>query len=386
MSNLLNLRKFVAPESIFGAGARHMVAQYVKNLGGNRAFIVSDPGVVKAGWVAEVERDLQDSQIAYYLFTQVTPNPRDTEIEQGARAFIEHDCDVIVAVGGGSPMDCAKGIGVVVGNHREIGSFEGVDQVNLPGPPLICIPTTSGTAADLSQFAIVTSLDQRRKYAIISKTVVPDVALIDPETNTTKDSYLTACTGIDSLVHAIEAYVSSASSALTDTHALTAIELLNTGLPEALEKPYDVAVRAKVALGCMHAGLAFSNASLGAVHAMAHSLGGFLDLPHGECNAILLRHVMAFNAPIAAERFDQIGHKLGLDFRGMTEKQRSRAVLKAVEELTRRVGIIDKLGSKGVRSGDIPDLSNNAMVDPCMITNPRIPNKRDIETVYEEAL
>lgn len=386
MTSILELRKFVAPEFIFGADARKLVSRYVTNLGGSKALIVTDVGIIAAGWVDEVTNNLEEAGFEITLFSAVTPNPRDFEVEAGARQFIEQDCDIIVAIGGGSPMDCAKGICIVVANKRPIGQFEGVDQVDIPGPPLICIPTTSGTAADLSQFAIIGNMEQQRKFAIISKMVVPDVALIDPVTNITMDSYLTACTGIDSLVHAIEAFVSSAASPITDTHALTAIRLLRQGLPVVMDRPNDHEARATIALGCLHAGLAFSNASLGAVHAMAHSLGGLLDLPHGECNALLLSHVLAFNQQTTPERFEKIGVEMGINFKGMTVTQRISTLIKEVNWLTDELGITKTLAARGVRTVDIPDLAKNALVDPCMITNPRKPNIRDIETVYEEAL
>lgn len=386
MSNILDLRKFVAPETIFGAGARLMVARYIRNLGGHHAFIVTDPGVIAAGWVNDVIDALYKAGIDTTLYDKVSPNPRDHEIADGALAFQNAGCDIIVAVGGGSPMDCAKGVGIVVGNQRDIGSFEGVDQVDMPGPPLICIPTTAGTAADLSQFAIVSNQAEHRKFAIISKTVVPDVSLIDPETNVTMDHHLTSCTGVDALVHAIEAFVSLASSPITDTHALTAMELITNNLPKVLANPGDVETRAQVTLGCMHAGMAFSNASLGAVHAMAHSLGGLLDLPHGECNAILLRHVVEFNSNTATDRYAKIGEKIGVPLAGLSTEGKTRALLKRIEELTLSVGIKDTLGIKGVKTVDIPDLATNALNDPCMVTNPRQPNKRDIEVVFEEAL
>ncbi len=194
-------------------------------------------------------------------------------------------------------MDCAKGIGIVSTNRKNILDIEGIDNVPIPGPPLICIPTTSGTSADVSQFAIINDTVEKRKIAIISKTVVPDVALIDPLTTLTMPAYLTACTGIDALVHAVEAYVSTANSPLLDLHALEAVRLVCTNLPQVLAAPTDLELRGKMTLASLQAGLAFSNASLGAVHAMAHSLGGLLDLPHGECNALLLDHVVNFNYP-----------------------------------------------------------------------------------------
>ncbi|WP_135080508.1 alcohol dehydrogenase-like regulatory protein ErcA [Terasakiella sp. SH-1] len=386
MGNIQELRKFVAPEFIVGIGARKLAPRYVHNFAGTKALVVTDPGVIEAGWVGDVVNELIAENIDHIVFDQVTPNPRNTEVMAGAQVYQQHGCDVIIAIGGGSPMDCAKGIGIAVTNETHVDTFEGVDQVNIPGPPLICIPTTSGTAADVSQFSIITNMAEYRKYAIISKTVVPDVSLIDPETSLTMDAHLTACTGMDSLVHAIEAYFSRANSSMTDMHALQGMDFLLDALPKVMENPNDLEARSSVTMGCLHAGLAFSNASLGAVHAMAHSLGGLLDLPHGECNAILLRHVVEFNAREVPERLDIVGHKFGLQLDGMLTGQKTKRVLQAIEDLSSLVGIKDKLAAKGVKISDIPDLAENALIDPCMITNPRTPNRRDIECVYEEAL
>jgi alcohol dehydrogenase class IV len=264
--------------------------------------------------------------------------------------------------------------------------LEGVDKVAEPMPPVICVPTTGGTSADVSQFVIVNDLELRTKVAIISKSVVPDVSLVDPETLTTMDPFLTACTGMDALVHAVEAYVSNAHSPLTDVHALQAIRLIYPNLTACLRDPKDVALRGPVMLGSLEAGLAFSNASLGAVHAMAHSLGGYLDLPHGECNAMLLHHVAAFNFPSASERYEQIGAAMGLDMRGMKKSQKRVTVLAAIQRLRDKTGVGATLGSRGVKKGDVADLAKHALLDACLVTNPRRPDRRDLEVIYEEAL
>lgn len=220
--------------------------------------------------------------------------------------------------------------------------------------------------------------------AIVSKMLVPDVALIDPETLLTMPSYLAACTGMDALTHAIEAFVSNASSPLTDVLALEAISLVNDSIIQSLDKPDDIKLRARMMRGSMLAGLAFSNAILGAVHAMAHSLGGLLDLPHGECNAILLRHVVAFNYDEAADRYQRIAQAMGLP--GGDKKQVKTSLLDKIYRLQTAVGITRTLGELGVKPGDVPQLARNAIMDACMATNPRRAGQRDIEVVYEEAL
>lgn len=380
------LRKFVAPEYVFGRGARKLAGQYARNLGARKVLVVTDPGVMQAGWTADVTAALEVEGLQYEIFADISPNPRAEQVMAGADRYAAAACNILVAVGGGSPMDCAKGIGIVHSHRRPILDFAGVDQVTQPIPPLICIPTTGGTSADVSQFAIITDLRERVKIAIVSKAVVPDLALIDPETLASMSPYLTACTGMDALTHAIEAFVSNASSAMTDIHALEAIRLLSNHLVASVEQPDDLNLRSQVMLASLQAGLAFSNAILGATHAMAHSLGGYLDLPHGECNAILLDHVTAYNLAVVPERFDAIAGALGLDQRGLTRAQRAQQLLDRLREIKRSVGIDRHLGELGVHRTDLGELSRHAAADACLVTNPRPAGVGDIESIYEEAL
>ncbi|MDY7220343.1 alcohol dehydrogenase-like regulatory protein ErcA [Denitrificimonas sp. JX-1] len=384
--SITELRKFVSPEIVFGVGSRHRAGHFVSTFGATKVLIVSDLGVQEAGWVADIEVSLQEQGIEYHVFTEVSPNPRVEEVMQGAHTYQLHGCTAIVAIGGGSPMDCAKAIGIVVAHGRSILDFEGVDTIRLPSPPLVLIPTTAGTSADVSQFVIISNPQERMKFSIVSKAVVPDVALIDPETTVTMDSFLAACTGIDALVHAIEAFVSVGSGPLTDTHALEAMRLISGNLVDMIKNPQDIALREQIMLGSMQAGLAFSNAILGAVHAMSHSLGGYLDLPHGQCNAALIEHVVAFNYNSAPERFKVIAQTLGIDCRGLTSAQVQVRLVNHLIDFKCAVGFHSSLGEYGVSSSDIPFLSRHAMTDPCILTNPRSSNQRDMEVVYAEAL
>ncbi|NLY17066.1 MAG: iron-containing alcohol dehydrogenase [Gammaproteobacteria bacterium] len=387
MSDHLGLvRKFVSPEIVFGTGCRHRAGSFVSGFGARKALVVSDPGVMAAGWTDDVIRSLREQGVEHHLFSAVSPNPRVEEVMRGAEEYRLHGCTAIVAIGGGSPMDCAKAIGIVAAHGRSILEFEGVDTIRIPSPPLVLIPTTAGTSADVSQFVIISNQTERVKFSIVSKAVVPDVSLIDPETTLTMDPFLAACTGIDALVHALEAFVSIGSGPLTDTHALEAMRLLNEHLVPMIASPQDIALREKVMLGSMQAGLAFSNAILGAVHAMSHSLGGFLDLPHGLCNAALVEHVVAFNFSAAPERFKVIAQTLGIDCRGLTSEQVRAALIRHLGELKQAVGFHDTLARHGVRGSDLALLAGHAMSDPCILTNPRKSNQRDIEVVYGEAL
>ncbi|NLV96971.1 MAG: iron-containing alcohol dehydrogenase [Desulfovibrionales bacterium] len=382
----LPLRKFAAPEIIFGLGALDLVGQYTAKFGMSKPLVVSDPGVINSGWADKTIHDLDHLGITSALFSNITPNPRAQEVMAGVQVYHEEQCDGLIAVGGGSPMDCAKAIGIVVSNAGHILEYEGVDKIVIPMPPLICLPTTAGTSADISQFSIINDTERRTKIAIISKAIIPDLALIDPQTLMTMPPYEAACTGMDALTHAIEAFVSNAQSAMTDVHALEAIRLIYGSLVKSLANPEDMELRAQIMLGSMQAGLAFSNASLGAVHALAHSLGGYKDLPHGECNAILLPHVIDFNFSAVPQRFTLIAQTMGLDTQKMTTSMIQKWLLKTIYALRAAVGIKDTLKDKGVSSQDIPILAAKAVLDPCLVTNPKSINQHDIEKIYEKAM
>jgi len=373
------MRKFVAPEFIFGIGARHRAAFYAQNMLARRVLVVTDPGVTAAGWPEQLLDSLDETGIAATVFDAITPNPKDHEVMAGAQRYRDAGCDVIIAIGGGSVIDCAKGIGIVSANGGHILDYEGVDRIPRPGPPLICIPTTAGTSADISQFAIINNTGKRYKIAIISKSVVPDVALVDPETTTTMPPRLTACTGLDALTHAVEAFVSTASSPVVDVHALAAIALVRDNLPRVIAEPTDTEARENMALASLQAGLAFSNASLGAVHAMAHSLGGYLDLPHGESNALLLDHVIRFNHGAAGGRYAPIARAFDVADDG-------EMLARAIDALRSRCGIEAGLGRRGVTHGVIDELAPWAAKDACLFTNPRQASVADIKTIYAEAL
>jgi alcohol dehydrogenase class IV len=381
---LLNLRKFIAPEIVYGEGALELAGRHAVNFGATKVLIVTDPGVQSAGWASKVEARLRESSIPFVTFNGVTPNPKDYEVMTGAELCRDEGCDLIIAVGGGSPMDCAKGIGVVMGNPGNILDFEGVDEVHQPGPPLIFIPTTAGTSADVSQFAIITDTRRKVKIAIISKMVIPDIALVDPKTTVTMSPELTAETGMDALCHAFEAYVSNASSPLTDMAARSAIQSIVAHLLGAYRNPNDLAHRNGMMMASLMAGLAFSNASLGLVHAMAHSLGGFLGLAHGECNALLLDKVIAYNYPSAAERYDQLAPLMGVNQDRLSPGENASVLSESVASLRKQVGIDRRLIDMGVAFSDLPRLAGYAYQDPCLATNPRKATPEEIEEIYRD--
>ncbi len=385
----MELRKFVAPEIIIGEDASLLIGRYLHHFSSHKPMIVTDKGIREQDWFDAIMEILAHEVEDYVIFDDVTPNPKDYEAMKGAHLFLEEGCDLIVAVGGGSPMDCAKCISVVSSNGGHILDYEGVDQVDLPGPPLICIPSTAGTSADVSQFTIINDSTMNIKKTIISKKVVPDLALIDPIPLMTMPSYLAACTGIDALTHAIEAFVSNAHSPLTDVHALEAIRLIGENLEACVlsieEGKPDKELCYLMMTASLDAGLAFSNASLGAVHAMAHSLGGFFDLPHGECNSILLKYIVEANYESAKDRYDCIAKALGVE-----EKSERKATGDDLIERLHNMGIqlnIAQTLAVDVLSNDIMDkLVTNAMEDPCMVTNPKQLSSMELRKVYERIL
>ncbi len=386
LDDLLKLRKFIAPEIVYGPGALRLAGRHARNFGASKALVVTDPGIRKAGWTARVEASLSGEDVPYEIFDGVTSNPKDHEVMAGAELYRRRGCDLILAVGGGSPMDCAKGIGVVVGNDRPVLEFEGVDEVPNPGPPLIFIPTTAGTSADVSQFAIITDSARKVKIAIVSKMVIPDIAIVDPETTVTMPPDLTASTGMDALCHAFEAHVSTAGSMLTDLTSLEAARLVLGNLYGAYRQPENMAFRDHMMMASMMAGLAFSNASLGLVHAMAHSLGGILDMAHGECNAILLAHVVRFNYPAAADKYARMAGAMGIDVIEENPERAAMALAGKIDDLRKKLGITRRLSELGVRAADLPRIAEFAAQDPCLSTNPRTATPQQIVEIYKQIL
>ena len=386
METILNLRKFVMPEVVFGKGARKLAGQYAEKFSLKKVLLVTDKGIIENGWVEDVVKSLDELGIEYILFTELTPNPKDFEVMLGAESFKNNRCDGIIAIGGGSPMDLAKGVGIISTNGGMIVDYKGVDMITKAIPPMIFIPTTAGTSADVSQFGIISDTKKKIKVAIVSKNIIPDVALIDYETTLTMDNYLTACTGIEAFTHAIEAYVSKVSSPLTDIHAIEAINIIFNYLPLIIKEPDNLQYREKLMFASMEAGFAFSNAILGAVHAMAHSLGGLLDLPHGECNGILLNHVVDFNYSSTPDKFNKISEVIGIKMHNYNSQEKKLILFDKLQELKESIGIIKSLKELGVRESDIPLLAHNALNDACIITNPREAAKEDIEKIFYKAM
>ncbi len=382
----LRLSKFHAPEIVFGPNSLAEAAHAAIRLGARRPLVVTDPGLTEAGWPAELIAQLRAAGLAPQVWTDVTPNPKDHEIEAGHERYVESGCDVVLGIGGGSVIDAAKGIALLAANGGRILDYEGIDRIEHPIPPLIMMPSTSGTGADVSQFCIVTDTERHTKITIMGRALVPDVSVIDPRLLVTMPDALNAATGLDALTHGIEAFVSLAHGPLTDHHALQAISLVNDNLARTMYDPHDTGARSFMAQAALEAGLAFTNAILGATHAMSHQVGGMLDLPHGVVNGVLLPHVIRFNGAEMPERFVPVAQAMGIAVAGMPPAEAVELVAEEVRRLGDEVGVPRGLGALGVAVEDIPRLSELTLGDACLTTNPRPTSLDDVETLFKAAM
>jgi len=382
----MHINKFVTPEIIFGKNAIKQAGDACLRLGARNVLIVSDRGVANAGWLERIIEICQDSCLKFATFIDVSANPKDTEVVNGCRVFIDNECDAIIGIGGGSALDTAKAIAILVTNGGKITDYEGVDRIEKPLPPMIMIMTTAGSGSEVSQFSIIVDSNRKKKMTIISKTLVPDIAIIDPYTLVTKSSALTAATGMDVLTHAIESYVSIAATPLTDVQAKNALSLVSTYLRPSVASKTNEEAKEAMAMASLQAGLAFSNAILGAAHAISHAVGGRFPLPHGEINAILLPYVMDFNFISAPKRFTEIAELMGIDTRGMTQREAGNAAIKFVKELSIDIGIPKQLREVGMTEEIIDSLSQTALEDACMITNPRDMDLEQVKNLLKKVL
>lgn len=379
------LLKFEIPEVVYGLGALSQIGQCCRRLGGERILLVTDSGLIAAGWVDESIKYLSDEDLQYVIYDNVVTNPRDFQVEQGAELYRQKNCDVIAAVGGGSPIDTAKGIGILTSNQGRIHEYEGANLVTQPIPPLVCVPTTAGTGADVSQFAVIANKRTKEKMTILSRAITPDITLVDPRLLKTKPPELMAATGMDTLTHAIEAYVSSLAWPMTDPHAIHAIELAKEHLVNATQTKNLQALEG-MSIACLEAGMAFSNAILGAVHALAHPLGGLYDIHHGLANSLLLPVVVRQNMEHALPKFAGIARALGAETRTRSIEDVAQEVPHQIQQLIAKLELPTRLSQVGVDEADIPRLAQMAEADICMLTNPHCYLKSEIESMYHEVL
>ncbi len=375
--------KFEVPEIIFGRGLLGQVGSCARRLGGKKIFLVSDQGLFEAGWVDKVMKSLLAAGLGFVYFDQITSNPKDFEVEEGAREYIRHGADVIVGLGGGSAMDAAKGIAILVSNGGAIRDYVGSDRIHRPLPPTVLCPTTCGTGSDVSQFAIVSDTERLCKMTLMSRCVAPDISLTDPDTLETLPDEYVCTTATDAMSHAVEAFFSIASSSLTDVNALRALRLI--------EKSFVAAVRERrapdlenLARASLHAGMAFSNSLLGIVHALAHPIGGLYDTNHGSVNAVLLPQVLRYDIPVVTEKLPELaaalGHKVNGDLRGAGEMAQD-----TIEALLDAGGAPRSLRTLGVRREDLPELARKATQDICLLTSPRTAEATDLQNILERA-
>lgn len=378
---------YIPTVTLMGIGSHKEIGNQIKVLGGKKPFLCTDKGIVSAGIADQIIQLIKkDTGLDVVVFDETVPNPTDVNVHDGLKVYKDNGCDLIISLGGGSSHDCAKGIGIVATNGGHIRDYEGIDKSSKAMPPFIAVNTTAGTASEMTRFCIITNTDTKVKMAIVDWRVTPNVAINDPLLMMGMPPALTAATGMDALTHAVEAYVSTIATPVTDACALKAIELIAQNLRAAVANGADVEARDKMAYAEYLAGMAFNNASLGHVHAMAHQLGGFYDLPHGVCNAILLPHVERFNMIAKMDRFADIAVAMGENINGLSPRCAAEKALEAIVTLSQDVGIPRGLAELGVKEQDIPIMAQNAQKDACGLTNPRCPTLEDVIQIYKNAL
>ena len=380
-------RMILNETSYFGAGARAELVGEVKRRGYKKALVVTDAVLVKAGTVAKVTSLMDAAGLAYELFDKVMPNPTIGVVKDGVAAFAKAKADYLVAIGGGSPQDTAKAIGIITNNPEfsDVRSLEGVAPTRKPSVPIIALATTAGTAAEVTINYVITDEEKRRKFVCVDPHDIPVVAIIDSELMATMPTPLKAATGMDALTHAIEGYITKGAWELSDALHIKAIEIIGRSLRASCAG--DAKGVEDMALGQYVAGMGFSNVGLGLVHGMAHPLGAFYNTPHGVANAVLLPTLMAYNADYTGEKYRAIAAALGVKgAEAMPIAEARKAAVAAVETLSKDVGIPAKLSEVGVKAEDIPALAEAAFADVCTGGNPRDTSIPEIEALYRSIL
>lgn len=369
----------------FGRGAINALTDEVKRRGYRKALIVTDTTLVQCGIVEKVTRLLENTGLAWEMFTGVIPNPTIAVVQAGLRAFQQSGADYLIAIGGGSPQDTCKAIGIIVKNPEfaDVRSLEGLSPTRNPCVPILAVPTTAGTAAEVTINYVITDEENRRKFVCVDPHDIPQVAFIDADMMDGMPPALKAATGVDALTHAIEGYITRGAWALTDALHIKAIEIVAGSLRGSVAG--QPSAGEAMALGQYVAGMGFSNVGLGLVHGMAHPLGAFYNTPHGVANAILLPHVMHYNASATGEKYRDIARVMGQKVEGMSLEETRLAAVDAVFALNRDVGIPVHLRDVGVRKEDIPLLAQAALEDVCTGGNPREATLADISELYHTA-
>ncbi|MDX7991505.1 L-threonine dehydrogenase [Xenorhabdus littoralis] len=377
---------FIPPVNKIGMGCMTEAVELIKNYGYKQALVVTDRVLNEIGVVGKVQALLEEVGIKSAVYDGTNPNPTTINVGEGLEILRQNNCDCVISLGGGSPHDCAKGIALVAANGGDIRDYEGVDRSAKPQLPLIAINTTAGTASEMTRFCIITDVERHIKMAIVDKNVTPILSVNDSALMAGMPKGLTAATGMDALTHAIEAYVSTAANPITDACALKAVTMISDYLRRAVEDGNDIEARENMAYAQFLAGMAFNNASLGYVHAMAHQLGGFYDLPHGVCNAVLLPHVQRFNAKASAARLKEIAAAMGVEVADLNDEKGAEACIQAISKLATDVNIPAGLSALNVKEEDLPTLATNALKDACGFTNPIQASHEEIVAIFKVAM
>lgn len=382
------VNRFVLNEvSYFGPGAREVLPKEIARLGLHKAFVATDKDLIKFGVADKVLDVLRRADIPYEVFSEIKPNPTVSNVKAGVKAFADSGADFILAIGGGSSMDTAKAIGIITNNPEfaDVVSLEGVADTHHKSVPVIALPTTAGTAAEVTINYVITDEKNEKKMVCVDPNDIPAIAIVDAELMYTLPRGLTAATGMDALTHAIEGLITKGAWEMSDMFEIKAIDMISRYLPTAVNEPSNAEARNGMAVAQYIAGMAFSNVGLGAVHGMAHPLGAIFDIPHGVANALLLPIVMEFNMPAAIEKYGEIAKAMGVYKQGMTPEEAAQAAVDAVRELAVRVGIPQHLAELGIKKEDLPRLAEAAMADVCTPGNPRDVTYDDILALYKKA-
>ncbi len=381
----MNYSFYMPQLSLMGENSLELAGNEIKRYGFKKAFIVTDKVLVEIKLIDKLTKLLKSIDVDYVVYDETKPNPTTKNVHDGVDMYKQSTCDFIISLGGGSPHDCAKGIALVLANGGHIKDYEGIDKSAKPQVPLIAVNTTAGTASELTRFTIITDEERHIKMAIVDKHITPLIAVNDPLLMHDMPASLTAATGMDALTHAIEAYVSVAANPVTDANAEKAIELISQSLKNAVDNGKDAVARDNMAYAEYLAGVAFNNASLGYVHAMAHQLGGLYDLPHGLCNALLLPYVQEFNIKPAAAKLKKVAQLMGKDVIGLSDVEGAKLAITSIKELSKSVGIPSSLKELNVKKEDFDVLATNALNDVCGLTNPIQATKEEIIQIFTNA-
>jgi len=379
---------FLVPNvNFFGPGAVSVVGERCKLLGGKKALLVTDKGLraIKDGAVDQTVKHLREAGIDVVIFDGVEPHPRDPNVRDGLAVFQKEHCDMIITVGGGSPHDCGKGIGIAATHPGDLYSYAGIETLTHALPPIIAVNTTAGTASEVTRHCVLTNTKTKVKFVIVSWRNLPSVSINDPLLMVGKPAGLTAATGMDALTHAVEAYISKDANPVTDASAIQAIKLIATNLRQAVALGTNIKARENMACASLLAGMAFNNANLGYVHAMAHQLGGLYDMAHGVANAVLLPHVCRYNLIANPEKFADIATFMGENTTGLSTMDAAECAINAIARLSKDVGIPQHLNELGVKEADFPYMAEMALKDGNAFSNPRKGNEKEIVEIFRQA-